>query len=99
MSDVTLPLAHETWFVDDDVSANWDFVTDDLTLILLGVALALTIAVRLLARWWPGADIPWLGGLASFMPFAMRIHLAVSLVGLLSLGVYLSPAMDLQFDV
>lgn len=33
------------------------------------------------------------------MPFAIRIHLAVSLIGLLSLGFYLSPAMDLQADV
>jgi uncharacterized membrane protein YphA (DoxX/SURF4 family) len=33
------------------------------------------------------------------MPFAIRLHLAVSLVGLLSLGFYLSPAMDLQADL
>jgi hypothetical protein len=37
--------------------------------------------------------------MAPFMPFALRIHLAVSLIGLLSLGVYLSPAMDLKFNV
>jgi hypothetical protein len=37
--------------------------------------------------------------MAPWMPFAVRMHLAVSLVGLLSLGVYLSPAMDLQADV
>jgi hypothetical protein len=30
------------------------------------------------------------------MPFALRLHLAVSLIGLLSMGVYLSPAMDLD---
>jgi hypothetical protein len=33
------------------------------------------------------------------MPFTIRLHLAVSMVGLLSLGFYLSPAMDLQADV
>ena len=33
------------------------------------------------------------------MPFAVRMHLAVSLIGLLSLGVYLSPAMDLEADL
>ena len=33
------------------------------------------------------------------MPFALRIHLAVSLVALLSLGYYLSPTMDLHFNV
>jgi hypothetical protein len=47
----------------------------------------------------PGVDIPALGRLAPYMPFAVRLHLAVSLVGLLSLGVFLSPAMDLEADV
>ena len=43
--------------------------------------------------------MPALGRLAPFMPFAIRLHLAVSMVGLLSLGFYLSPAMDLQANV
>src|SRR5215208_5768235 len=46
-----------------------------------------------------GVDVPALGRLAPFMPFAIRLHLAVSMVGLLSLGFYLSPAMDLQADL
>jgi hypothetical protein len=58
----------------------------------------LTIVVRLIARIWPGVDVPALGKLAPFIPFAIRLHLAVSMVGLLSLGFYLSPAMDLQAD-
>ena len=37
--------------------------------------------------------------MAPWMPFAVRLHLAVSLIGLLSLGVYLSPAMDLEADL
>jgi len=37
--------------------------------------------------------------MAPWMPFALRIHLAVSLVALLSLGYYLSPSMDLHFNV
>src|SRR5829696_1989519 len=53
----------------------------------------------MIAAGWRGADVPFLGRMAPFMPFALRIHLAVSLVGLLSLGVYLSPSMDLEFDV
>ena len=91
--------AHETWFVDDDVPADWGFAFQAATLALLAAALAITIGVRLAARRRPGADVPWLAALAPWMPFAMRIHLAVSLIGLLSLGVYLSPAMDLAFDV
>ncbi len=46
-----------------------------------------------------GFDVPFLGRMAPFMPFAIRLHLAVSLVGLLSLGFYLSPAMALQPDI
>ena len=55
--------------------------------------------MRLISRLWPGADVPFLGALAPWMPFAVRIHLAVSLLGLLSMGVYLSPAMDLEPNV
>ena len=93
------PLGHETWFVPDDVPADWGFTAETATLALLGAAVAVTVAVRLLARLRPGWDIPFLGRAAPYMPFAIRIHLAVSLVGLLSLGYYLSPAMDLHADL
>jgi uncharacterized membrane protein YphA (DoxX/SURF4 family) len=96
---VTLPFAHETWFESSRPPADWGFAGETLTLALLAAAVVLTLAVRLLARWYPGADVPFLARLVPFMPFAVRLHLAVSLVGLLSLGVYLSPAMDLQADV
>jgi hypothetical protein len=91
-----IPFAHETWFGPHSFPADWSFVLQTLTLALLGAALAATIAVRLIARRFPGVDVGWLGRCAPFMPFAVRIHLAVSLIGLLSLGFYLSPAMDLQ---
>ena len=91
-------LAHETWFVDGR-AMDWSFAGETLTLGLLGAAVAVTLVVRLAARVWPGLDIPFLGRMAPFMPFALRIHLAVSLVGLLSLGFYLSPAMDLEADL
>ncbi|HEX2411252.1 MAG TPA: hypothetical protein VHJ39_08800 [Solirubrobacteraceae bacterium] len=72
---------------------------ETLTLALLAGAVVLTVLVRLLARIWPGVDVPALARLVPYMPFAIRIHLAVSMVGLLSLGYYLSPAMDLEADV
>jgi hypothetical protein len=93
------PLAHETWLIHDDVGVDWDFVFEALTLGLLGAAVLVTLAVRLAARRWPGIDIPVLARMAPFMPFAVRLHLAVSLVGLVSLGYYLSPAMDLEADL
>ena len=95
----TLPLAHETWLTDDRVSADWGFVTEGLTLALLAAAVLVTVAVRLLARVRPGVDVPVLARMAPFMPFAVRLHLAVSLIGLVSLGYYLSPAMDLEADL
>jgi hypothetical protein len=94
-----LPLAHETWFIHDQPEGDWGFAGETLTLVLLGAALAVTLLVRFVARRLPGVDIPLLGDLAPWMPFAVRMHLAVSLIGLLSLGVYLSPAMDLEANV
>ena len=88
------PFAHETWFVDHS-DVDWSFFFEAATLALLGVAALATIAVRLASRVWNGVDVPFLARMAPFMPFAVRIHLAVALVGLASMGVFLSPAMDL----
>jgi len=94
-----LPLAHETWFESGPYPSDWGFAGQTATLLLLVAALGLTVAVRLLAGVRDGLDVPFPARLAPYMPFAIRLHLAVSLVGLLSLGFYLSPAMDLQADV
>ena len=94
-----IPFAHETWFGPDTFPSDWGFTFETLTLVLLAAAVAVTVAVRLIARSFPGVDVGWLARCAPFMPFAVRIHLAVSLIGLLSLGYYLSPAMDLHADV
>ena len=90
-----MPFAHERWFEFTPVSSDWGFITETATLALLIGAVVLTLLVRVIARFWPGLDIPFLARLVEWMPFAIRIHLAVSMVGLLSLGYYLSPAMDL----
>ena len=92
-----LPIGHETWFVEQP-PMDWSFAFEAATLALLGLALVVTLAVRIAASRLPGVDVPFLGRMAPYMPFAVRIHLAVSLVGLLSLGYYLSPAMDLEAD-
>src|SRR5215216_3468615 len=96
---MTLPFAHETWFDHGVYPTDWGFAAQELTLALLAAAVLATVLVRVVVRFWPGVDVPALGRLVPFMPFAIRLHLAVSMVGLLSLGVYLSPAMDLQADV
>jgi len=92
-------LAHVEWFEPGSFDRSWDFVWEGTTLALLGAALAVTVLVRAIARVWPGLDIPFLARMAPWMPFALRIHLAVSLIALLSLGYYLSPTMDLHFNV
>ncbi len=96
---MSIPLAHETWFNRGDYPTDWGFAGETATIALLAGAVVLTLVVRLLARLRDGVDVPVLARLAPYMPFAIRLHLAVSLVGLLSLGYYLSPAMDLQDDV
>jgi hypothetical protein len=91
-----MPFAHESWFVHGDFPLDSSLAFEAPTLILLGAAIIATAAVRTLARIVPGLDVPRLARLAPWMPFAVRLHLAVSLLGMLSMGVYLSPAMDLQ---
>src|SRR4051812_16836744 len=94
-----MPLfAHETWFVHEP-AMDWSFAGESLTLVYLLAAAAITFGVRVLARRKPGVDVPFLGRLVPWMPFALRMHLAVSLISLLSLGFYLSPAMDLHWNV
>ena len=94
-----MTFAHVEWFEQASFERSWDFATEGTTLVLLAAAVAVTLAVRLIARAWPGVDIPFLARMAPWMPFALRIHLAVSLIALLSLGYYLSPTMDLHFNV
>ncbi len=92
-------IAHETWFVREAGDVDWSFAGQPLTLALLVAAVGITLAVRLVNRVKSGVDVPFLARMAPFMPFAIRLHLAVSLVGLLSLGFYLSPAMALRPDL
>ncbi len=95
-----LPIAHETWFVHDDVGADWGFATSSTTLLLLTGAIVITLVVRLIAtQFRTGVDVPTVASIAPYLPFVMRMHLGVSLVGLLSLGYYLSPTMPLEWTV
>jgi hypothetical protein len=96
---MTLPLAHETSFEHGGYPTDWAFAGEAITVLLLLAAVALTLVVRVATSFRDGVDVPFLARLAPYMPFAIRLHLAVSLVGLLSLGFYLSPAMDLEADV
>ena len=96
---MTFPVGHQTWFEDPSpFKSDWGFVGEAETLLLLAAALLVTVVVRVASRWWNGVDVPFLARMAPYMPFAVRIHLAMCLLGLLGIGVYLSPAMDLEWD-
>ncbi|MDQ3067843.1 MAG: hypothetical protein M3R12_11960 [Actinomycetota bacterium] len=91
--------AHELWFVDVVPDKDWSFLWEGRTLLLLAGAVALTLLARFAARFRPGIDIPRLGRLAPWMPFAVRMHLGIALAGLLSGGYYLAPSMELDKDL
>ncbi len=97
MAAMRSPRAHETW-CEHGTRGDWGFAGETATLLLLAGALAIVLAVRVVGRFWNGVDVPLLARMAPWMPFALRIHLAVSLIGLLSMGDYLSPAMELGSD-
>lgn len=92
------PLAHARWFVDHVPPNDWSFAAEPRTLLYVLGALLLTLLVRVAARFAPEPDVTFLQRLVPWMPFAVRIHLAVALVGLLSAGVYLAPTMNLDLD-
>jgi uncharacterized membrane protein YphA (DoxX/SURF4 family) len=91
-----LPVAHETWFVDRVPPSDWGFASEPKTVVLLAVALVVAALFRLAARVGGGVAVPVLARLAPWMPFAVRLHLAVSLIGLLSGGWYLAPRLELE---
>lgn len=92
-------LAHELWFVDDPPGTDAGFLFEPLTLAYLGAVLAVVVAVRALAHVRDGVDVPQLARLAPWMPFALRLHVTVSLIGLLSAGGYLAPSLELPNSV
>lgn len=92
-------LAHELWFVDDPPGEDWSFLVEPRTLLYLAAAVVVVAALRVLARWRDGVDVPTLARLAPWMPFALRLHVGVSLVGLLSGGAYLAPQLELPNSV
>ncbi|MBA2476634.1 MAG: hypothetical protein H0V40_11855 [Actinobacteria bacterium] len=95
----SLPLAHELWFVHDPPPGDWSFLVEPLTLAYLAGALALVALVRALAHVRDGVDVPRLARLAPWLPFAIRLHVGVSLIGLLSGGTYLAPSLALPHSL
>lgn len=99
MTAPRLPVAHEMWFVERVPPADWSFLVETRTLLLLAGAVLVVALVRAAAHVRDGVDVPALARLAPWMPFALRLHVGVSLIGLLSAGTYLAPSLELPNSV
>lgn len=93
------PLAHEKWFEEDRYSADWDFLFDTATVLLLIAAIAGAVIWRLVARRLNRPEIGALGlfgRLAPWVPRLLGIHLGVSLLSLAVGNDYLAPSLSLD---
>ena len=55
--------AHETWFDHGVYTSDWGFAAESLTLALLAAAVLAAVLVRVIARFRPGVEVPFLGRL------------------------------------
>lgn len=91
-------LAHEKWFSDLRVPADWDFLVHPLTLALLLGAVGVTLAFRWASGRLPSPELPFLkplGRLAPWVPRLLAIHAGVSLLAQVVEGSYLAPSLVL----
>ena len=90
-------IAHAAWFVEGRFQSQWGFATEWLTLAYAAIAVSAAVVVRAVGTRRPArGDVGWLSRLAPWMPFCVRIHIAVALIMLASFGRYLTPAMHLE---
>ena len=95
---MSLPLAHETWFVDHPDSFPLDWAALARPAVLVGVALAVGVAVvwRTVARRLPQpelAPLARLGRWADWAPRLLALHLGASLLLLTLRGSVLDPGV------
>ena len=70
-----MTFAHETWFEAGHRALDWSFAGETATLLLLAGALHRDARGAGASHAWDGIDVPFLGRLAPWMPFAVRMHL------------------------
>lgn len=92
-------LAHEKWFLKDPsaYAPDWSFATRPLTLAVLTLVVALTVAWRFVGRRVGAPELTILrpiGRITPYLPRLLAIHLGVSLLTLAARGYFL--AADLQ---
>jgi uncharacterized membrane protein YphA (DoxX/SURF4 family) len=93
-------VAHEKWFVEEPAifDADWTFLADTASLVLVAAVVVLAAAWRIAARRLPQPELRALtplGRLAPWIPRLLGVHLGVSLLSLAVSGAYLAPNLPL----
>src|SRR5829696_3174824 len=98
---LSLPLAHEKWFVDDPgaFGADWGFALGAVSLALIGAVALVALVWHVVGGRMPRPELPFLeplGRLAPWIPRLLGIHLGVSLLSLAVQDAYLAPNLSLE---
>ena len=96
MGPVVLP--HETWFTDARPPYDWSFALEPASLVLIGGAVLVALAWRVVGHRLPSPELGLLrplGRLSPWIPRLLAIHAGVSLLAQAARGTYLVPALDL----
>jgi hypothetical protein len=91
-------LAHETWFTSERPPYDWSFALAGASLLLIGAAVAVAAAWRVVGRRLPRPELPFLrplGALSPWVPRLLAIHAGVSLLAQAARATYLAPALHL----
>lgn len=91
-------LLHETWFTDARPGYEWGFAFEALTVALVGLALMVVVAWRVVGERWRKPELTFLeplGRLAPYVPRLLAIHAGVSLLAQAAAGTYLAPGLAL----
>lgn len=101
MLSLSLPLAHEKWFVDDPgaFGADWSFAFEAASLALIAAVAVVALVWHVVGGRMPRPELPFLepvGRLAPWIPRLLGIHLGVSLLSLAVQDAYLAPNLSLE---
>lgn len=94
-------LAHEKWFLRDPsaYTPDWSFATRPVTLAVLALVVAVTVAWRAVARRVGTPELTILrpiGRITPYLPRLLAIHLGVSLLALAARGYFLAADLELR---